>query len=60
MTPQEEAQFEKKAEKHFASHRELRDGKNFRMWNREKDPVGNENYRKNYDATFPNAPGAGF
>lgn len=59
MTPHEEAVFEAKAEKHFASHRELRNGRNFMMWNRDKDPVGDANYRKNYDATFPNSSGVG-
>lgn len=59
MTPHEEAQFEAKAEKHFRGHRELLNGRNFMMWNREADPKGDKNYRKNFDATFPNSPGVG-
>lgn len=49
MTPAEERAFDIKAEKHFASHRELPAGRNFRCWNREKDPIGDAAYRSNYD-----------
>ena len=59
MTPQEEAKFEAKAEKHFQGHRELQDGRNFMMWNRDADPEGVKKYRDNFDATFPNSPGVG-
>jgi len=60
MTPHEEAVFEAKAEKQFASHRELKDKRNFMMWNRSYDSDAENKYRKNFDATFPNAPGQGF
>ena len=59
MTPHEEAVFEAKAEKEFRGHRELRNGRNFTCWNRDKDVQGDMNYRKNFDATFPNSPGVG-
>ena len=59
MTEAEEAQFEVKAEKHFNSHRELRNGRNFQMWNHVPIPGENERYRNNFDATFPNSPGVG-
>ena len=49
MTPMQEAAFDKKVEKHFASHRELPPGRNFRCWNREKDVAGDAAYRENYD-----------
>lgn len=59
MTRNEEIAFEKKAEKHFRSHRELPSGRDFR-WNSEKDPEADNKYRTNFDTVFPNAPGAGF
>ena len=49
MTPAEECAFDAKVEKHFASHRELPAGRNFRCWNREKDVIGDRAYRSNYD-----------
>lgn len=49
MTPQQEAAFEAKAEKHFRSHRELPNGRNFRCWNRNADPIGDANFRTNFD-----------
>lgn len=58
MTRQEEIAFEKKAEKHFRSQRELPNGRDFR-WNSEKDPEAERKYRKNFDSIFPNSPGAG-
>lgn len=59
MTPQEEAQFEVKAEKHFRGHPELRNGRNFHCWNHIHVPGEDDNYRRNYDAIFPNSLGAG-
>ena len=59
MTEREEAAFEAKADKHFKSHRELPKGRNFTCWNREKNTKGDKKYRNNFDAIFPNAPGAG-
>jgi len=59
MTPQQEAAFEKKAEKHFKGQRELPNGRNFRFWNHDKDTKADKQYRKNFDKVFPNSPGAG-
>lgn len=58
MTPQQEAAFEKKAERHFKSQRELPNGRDFR-WNMTIDPTSEKKYRKNFDTIFPNAPGVG-
>jgi len=49
MTATQEVAFDRKAEKHFRSHRELPPGRNFRCWNREKDVTGDAAYRQNYD-----------
>jgi hypothetical protein len=52
--------WEAKIEKEFRSQRELPNGRNFRYWNHEKDPApADKKYRRNFDATFPDAPGAG-
>ena len=58
MTPQQEAAFERKAEKHFKSHPELPNGRTFRF-NHEFNEVEEEKYKANFDAIFPNSPGAG-
>lgn len=60
MTLQEEAAFEAKADKHFRSQRELPNGRDFR-WNtfRNITREDRDNYRRNFDLVFPNAPGAG-
>lgn len=55
MTPEQERVFDAKVEKHFKSHRELPNGKNFLYWNRDRDPVADQKYKDNYDATFRNA-----
>ena len=64
MTPEQEAAFERKAEKHFRSHRDVPSGRNFRFWEHpsrgEDSKKEDENYRKNFDRIFPNAPGAGY
>lgn len=60
MTPQQEAAFEKKAEKHFKSHRDTPCGRNFTCWDHDETPETLKNYRKNFDNIFPNSPGAGF
>lgn len=49
MNAAQEAALDAKIEKHFRSHRELPTGRNFRCWNRDKDIVGDKNYRINYD-----------
>lgn len=59
MTPQEEAVFEKKAERHFKGQRELPKGRNFRFWEHEKDIEADRKYRENFDKVFPSAPGNG-
>ena len=59
MTPQEEAAFERKADKHFQGHQELKNGRNFTCWNRDHDVQADRQYRENFDATFPNSPGVG-
>lgn len=60
MTEAQEKAFDKKAEKHFKSHRELPTGRDFRAFGRDPDPSADQNYRDNFNATFPNAPGANF
>jgi hypothetical protein len=55
----QEAAFDRKAEKHFKSQRELLSGRDFR-WNQEKDNDGEKRYRDNFDNIFPSAPCAGF
>ena len=58
MTPEQERKFEKKAERHFKSQRELPEGRDFR-WNSQRDFEAEKKYRENFDLAFPNAPGAG-
>jgi len=63
MTRKEEAIFELKAEKHFRSHRETPNGRDHRFNCRGgyiSDSTRAEKYNKNFDAIFPNAPGAGY
>ena len=52
MTPQQEAVIEHKIEKHFRSHRELPNGRNFTCWNRERDVEADRKYLANYDQVF--------
>ena len=56
----EEAAFDRKVEKHFQSHPELQSGRDYRMqtFNCITQEERNK-YRKNFDAIFPDAPGAG-
>lgn len=60
MTKQQEAAFKKKADAYFKGQRELPKGRNY-LWNsyhaRTKQDI--ENFRRNFDNVFPNAPGAG-
>ena len=51
MTPQEEAAFEKKAEAHFKSYREIPNGRTF-LWNKRPSKQEMDNYRSNYDRIF--------
>jgi hypothetical protein len=60
MTPEEERKFEVKAEKMLKGHRQAPDGRNFMAFRmRFESEEDMENYRKNYDRIFPDAPGAG-
>ncbi len=60
QTAQGEAAFDRAAERHFRSHRELPNGKNFTCWNHTVMPGELIKYKQNFDTIFPNAPGAGF
>lgn len=51
---------DKMKEKYFSSHRDIPSGKNFTCWNHVRTPGEEQRYRENFDAVFPNAPGAGF
>ena len=56
MTPQEEAVFERKAEKMLAGHRQAPNGRNvfaFKM-----RYLDNDSYKSRFDQTFPGAPGS--
>ena len=61
MTRTEEIAFEKQAEKHFKSQRELPNGRDFR-WNQPHwhAKAGDKKFRENFDKIFPNSPGVGF
>ncbi len=59
MNAQQEAAFEKKAEKHFRGHRDTPCGRNFAFWDHEETKESKKNYKDNFDRTFPNSPGAG-
>ena len=55
-----EAEFERKAEAYFRGQRELPAGRDFRWEHfRFDSPRDRDNYRRNFDAIFPDAPGAG-
>ena len=58
MTRQEEIAFEKKAERHFKSHRELPNGRDYRF-NKTYSKEEDRKFKANFDAIFPNSPGAG-
>ena len=60
MNRQEEAEFNRKSDQYFRSQRELQNGRNF-LWNRlhSLDDEDMDNYRRNFDQVFPDAPGAG-
>ena len=50
---------EARIEKHFRSHPELPNGRDFRF-NRTRDIEADRKYHQKFDSIFPNAPGAGF
>jgi len=58
MTEAEENVFEAKAEKHFRSHRELPNGRDYRF-NHVHTKGEDKKFKENFDAIFPNAPGNG-
>lgn len=58
MTEAEENAFEAKAEKHFKSHRELPNGRDYRF-NKSYSKKEDKKFKANFDAIFPNAPGNG-
>jgi len=60
MTRAEEFATEKKIEDSFKSQRELPFGRDYR-WNSQRFISSDDrrNFRRNMDAIFPNAPGAG-
>lgn len=58
MTPQQEAAFEAKAERHFKSHPELPNGRNVWAWNRQHQPEADKKFKENFSKIFPNSPGA--
>ncbi len=49
---------EAKIDKHFMSHPELPNGRDFRF-NQTFDKTANRKFQNNFDAIFPNAPGVG-
>ena len=57
MYAHEEAAFERKAEKHFRSQRELLPGRDFR-WNVFRFRDEDDGFRSRFDETFPAAPGS--
>ena len=58
-TPETKKAINDKMEKHFRSHRDTPDGKNFVFWNKKPSKKEEASYRKGFDSIFPNAPGAG-
>lgn len=59
MTPQEEATFERKAEKMLRGQRELPTGRDYRCFTeRFRLDINNLEFDKRFDRTFPGAPGS--
>ena len=56
MTPQQEHEFETKAEKMLAGQREVPNGRNFLAWVMRYQ--NNEAYREKFDNTFFDSPGS--
>lgn len=59
MNAQEEREFDIKTEKYFQGHRPAPDGRNFMAFRPREYTKNTKEYNKNFDRTFPNAPGAG-
>jgi len=57
MTEAQERAFEAKAEREFQGHRGLQNGRDFR-WNCFRFRQEDDDFRKRYDDTFPDAPGS--
>jgi hypothetical protein len=59
MTPQQEAAFERKAEKMLRGHRQAPDGRDYRAFvERFRLDVNNPEFDARYDATFKGCPGS--
>jgi len=58
MSAAQEAKFNKDADKHFKSHPELPNGRDFRF-NSEFDASADKKYRDNFDTIFSDSPGVG-
>jgi t-SNARE complex subunit (syntaxin) len=58
MTENEERIFEVKAEKMLAGQRELPNSRDFRCFKERYRADNTDDFRKQYDQIFPNAPGA--
>lgn len=58
MTEQQYREFKRKAESDLRGHQGLRDGRDYR-WNSTISKDDRDNFRGNFDAIFPGAPGRG-
>lgn len=60
MTPDQERDFNRRAEQMLQGHRPAPDGRDYRAFVfSEITAEDRDNYRKNFDRVFPDAPGAG-
>ena len=57
MNAQEEAAFDKKAEKMLSGYREFPNGRDFRCFKGRERTDFTDDFRTRYDETFPDAPG---
>ena len=57
-----EAEFERRADKMLAGHRQAPNGRNFMAFRMRDgmEPECTDNYRANFNSIFPDAPGADF
>ena len=58
MNAQEEAAFDKKAEKMLSGYREFPNGRDFRCFKGRDRTDFTDDFRTRYDETFPDAPGS--
>ena len=55
-----EAKLDAKIDRHFRmTHRGVPKGRSFIHWEHEYDKEAHKKFKENFDAIFPNAPGAG-